>query len=132
MTDGTSTPPADGHVTIVFTSDWGVSTGVGEAGRTPSTLEKQGDLPVVRGTVVAGVLREQAMIAARALDAAVPASSTGRKDSDGSGGSSEGGPWSRFARWLFGDEGNNPRHVVFSDALPVRYSQRNGELNQEP
>lgn len=132
MTDGTSTPPADGHVTIVFTSDWGVSTGVGEAGRTHSTLEKQGGLPVVRGTVVAGVLREQAMTAASALDATVPASSTGRKDSDGSGGSSEGGPWSRFARWLFGDEGNNPRHVIFSDALPVRYSQRNGELNQEP
>ena len=126
------TDEPDGHVTIVFTSDWGVSTGVGEAGRTHSTLEKQGDLPVVRGTVVAGVLREQAMIAARALDAAVPASSTGRKDSNGSGGASEGSPWTRFARWLFGDEGNNPRHVVFSDALPVRYSQRNGELNQEP
>lgn len=132
MTDETSTPSAGGHVTIVFTSDWGVSTGVGEAGRTHSTLEKQGDLPVVRGTVVAGVLREQAMIAASALDAAVPASSTGRKDSDGSGGPSEGGPWSRFAKWLFGDEGNNPRHVIFSDALPVRYFQRNGELNQEP
>lgn len=132
MTDGTSTPPADGHVTIVFTSDWGVSTGVGEAGRTHSTLEKQGDLPVVRGTVVAGVLREQTMIAARALDAAAPAPSTGRKDSDCSGGDSEGGPWTRFAKWLFGDEGNNPRHVVFSDALPVRYSQRNGKLNQEP
>lgn len=126
------TDEPDGHVTVVFTSDWGVSTGVGEAGRTHSTLEKQGGLPVVRGTVVAGVLREQAMIAASALDATVPASSTGRKDSDGSGGSSEGGPWSRFARWLFGDEGNNPRHVIFSDALPVRYSQRNGELNQEP
>ena len=132
MTDGTSTPPADGHVTIVFTSDWGVSTGVGEAGRTHSTLEKQGGLPVVRGTVVAGVLREQAMIAASALDATVPASSTGRKDSGASGGSSEGGPWSRFAKWLFGDEGNSPRHVIFSDALPIRYSQRNGELNQEP
>lgn len=126
------TDEPDGHVTVVFTSDWGVSTGVGEAGRTHSTLEKQGDLPVVRGTVVAGVLREQAMIAARALDAAAPASSTGRKDSDGSGGPSEGGPWIRFAKWLFGDEGNNPRHVVFSDALPVRYSQRNGKLNQEP
>lgn len=126
------TDEPDGHVTIVFTSDWGVSTGVGEAGRTHSTLEKQGGLPVVRGTVVAGVLREQALIAARALDAAVPASSTGRKDSDGSGGAFEGGPWTRFAKWLFGDEGNNPRHVVFSDALPVRYSQRNGELNQEP
>ena len=125
------TDEPDGHVTIVFTSDWGVSTGVGEAGRTHSTLEKQGGLPVVRGTVVAGVLREQALIAARALDAAVSASSTGRKDSDGSGGSSEGGLWSRFAKWLFGDEGNNPRHVVFSDALPVRYSQRNGRLNQE-
>lgn len=132
MTAEPSIPPADGHVTIVFTSDWGVSTGVGEAGRTHSTLEKQGDLPVVRGTVVAGVLREQAMIAARALDAAAPAPSTGRKDSDCSGGDSEGGPWTRFAKWLFGDEGNNPRHVVFSDALPVRYSQRNGELNQEP
>ena len=131
MTDGTSTPPADGHVTIVFTSDWGVSTGVGEAGRTHSTLEKQGGLPVVRGTVVAGVLREQAMIAARALDAAVPASSTGCKDSDGSGGAFEGSPWSRFAKWLFGDEGNNPRHVVFSDALPVQLPQRGGELNQE-
>lgn len=125
------TDEPDGHVTIVFTSDWGVSTGVGEAGRTHSTLEKQGDLPVVRGTVVAGVLREQALIAARALDAAVPASSTGCKDSDGSGGAFEGSPWSRFAKWLFGDEGNNPRHVIFSDALPVRYSQRNGELNQE-
>ena len=126
------TDEPDGHVTIVFTSDWGVSTGVGKAGRTHSTLEKQGGLPVVRGTVVAGVLREQAMIAARALDAAVPASSTGCKDSDGSGGAFEGSPWSRFAKWLFGDEGNNPRHVIFSDALPVRYSQRNGELNQEP
>ena len=126
------TDEPDGHVTIVFTSDWGVSTGVGEAGRTHSTLEKQGGMPVVRGTVVAGVLREQAMIAASALDATVPASSTDRKDSDGSGGSSEGGLWSRFAKWLFGDEGNNPRHVVFSDALPVRYSQRNGELSQEP
>lgn len=132
MTAEPSIPSADGYVTVVFTSDWGVSTGVGEAGRTHSTLEKQGDLPVVRGTVVAGVLREQAMIAARALDAAVPASSTGRKDSDGSGGPSKGGPWTRFARWLFGDEGNNPRHVVFSDALPVRYCQQNGELNQEP
>ena len=131
MTAEPSIPPADGHVTIVFTSDWGVSTGVGEAGRTHSTLEKQGDLPVVRGTVVAGVLREQAMIAARALDTTVPAPSTGRKDSDGSGGPSEGGPWTRFAKWLFGDEGNNPRHVIFSDALPVRFSQRNGELNQE-
>ena len=126
------TDEPDGHVTIVFTSDWGVSTGVGEAGRTHSTLEKQGGLPVVRGTVVAGVLREQAMIAASALDAAVPASSADRKDSDGSGGAFEGGPWSRFAKWLFGDEGNNPRHVIFSDALPVRFSQRNGELNQEP
>ena len=132
MTAEPSIPSADGHVTIVFTSDWGVSTGVGEAGRTHSTLEKQGDLPVVRGTVVAGVLREQAMIAARALDATAPASSSDRKDSDGSGGASEGGPWSRFAKWLFGDEGNNPRHVVFSDALPVRYCRRNGELNQEP
>ena len=26
----TTSPTASGHVTIVFTSDWGVSTGVGE------------------------------------------------------------------------------------------------------
>ena len=62
-----SITPASGHVTIVFTSDWGVSTGVGQAGRTHSKIERCGDDPVVRGTVITGVLREQAMLAARAL-----------------------------------------------------------------
>ena len=104
----TTSPTASGHVTIVFTSDWGVSTGVGQAGRTHSTIERSNDKPVVRGTVIAGVLREQAMLAARAFD--------GQKD----------GKWTSFALWLFGQDPNSepgstphPRHVLFSDATPA-------------
>ena len=104
----TTSPSASGHVTIVFTSDWGVSTGVGHAGRTHSTIERCGDDPVVRGTVITGVLREQAMLAARALD--------GQKH----------GKWASFALWLFGQDPNSepgstphPRHVLFSDATPA-------------
>ena len=95
-------------MTIVFTSDWGVSTGVGHAGRTHSTIERCGDDPVVRGTVITGVLREQAMLAAKALD--------GQKD----------GKWTSFTLWLFGQDPNSepgstphPRHVLFSDATPA-------------
>ena len=104
----TDSPTASGHVTIVFTSDWGVSTGVGHAGRTHSKIERRGDDPVVRGTVITGVLREQAMLAARALDGA------------------EEGKWTNFALWLFGqnpdsEQGSNPhpRHLIFSDAIPA-------------
>ena len=104
----TTSPTASGHVTIVFTSDWGVSTGVGHAGRTHSTIERCGDDPVVRGTVITGVMREQAMLAAKALD--------GQKN----------GKWTSFALWLFGQDPNSepgstphPRHVLFSDATPA-------------
>ena len=104
----TTSPTASGHVTIVFTSDWGVSTGVGHAGRTHSTIERRGDDPVVRGTVITGVLREQAMLAANALD-----------------GSKEG-KWTNFALWLFGQDPDgkqgstpHPRHVLFTDATPA-------------
>lgn len=104
----TTSPSASGHVTIVFTSDWGVSTGVGQAGRTHSTIERSGDDPVVRGTVITGVLREQAMLAAKALD--------GQKD----------GKWTSFALWLFGQSPDSkpgptshPRHVLFSDVIPA-------------
>ena len=107
----TDSPTASGHVTIVFTSDWGVSTGVGQAGRTHSTIERSGDDPVVRGTVITGVLREQAMLAARALDGA------------------EEGKWTGFALWLFGQNPDgkqgsdpHPRHVIFSDAAPASAS----------
>lgn len=104
----TDSPTASGHVTIVFTSDWGVSTSVGQAGRTHSTIERCGDDPVVRGTVITGVLREQAMLAAKALDG------------------QEEGKWTSFARWLFGQDPDSkpgsvphPRHVLFSDATPA-------------
>lgn len=104
----TDSPTASGHVTIVFTSDWGVSTGVGQAGRTHSTIERCGNDPVVRGTVITGILREQAMLAAKALD--------GQKD----------GKWTSFALWLFGQDPNSepgstphPRHILFTDATPA-------------
>lgn len=107
----TTSPSASGHVTIVFTSDWGVSTGVGQAGRTHSTIERSNGKPVVRGTVITGVLREQAMSAAKALD-----------------GPDENAPqnWGEFALWLFGQSPDSkpgstphPRHVLFSDATPA-------------
>lgn len=104
----TNSPTSSGHVTIVFTADWGVSTGVGQAGRTHSKIERSNNKPVVRGTVITGVLREQAMLAAKALD--------GQKE----------GKWTNFALWLFGQDPNSeagstphPRHVLFSDASPA-------------
>ena len=107
----TDSPTASGHVTIVFTSDWGVSTGVGHAGRTHSTIERCGDDPVVRGTVITGVLREQAMLAAKALDG--PEEKSPKK-------------WTNFALWLFGQDPDSepgstphPRHVLFTDATPA-------------
>lgn len=111
-TTTSSITPASGHVTIVFTSDWGVSTGVGQAGRTHSKLERgSGGQPIVRGTVIAGVLREQAMLAARALDG--PDEKSPKK-------------WTSFALWLFGQDPDgkqgstpHPRHVLFSDATPA-------------
>ena len=108
----TTSPSASGHVTIVFTSDWGVSTGVGHAGRTHSTIERCGDDPVVRGTVITGVLREQAMLAAKALDGPTKENNEGK--------------WTSFALWLFGQDPDgkqgstpHPRHVLFTDATPA-------------
>ena len=107
----TNSPTVSGHVTIVFTSDWGVSTGVGQAGRTHSTIERSNGKPVVRGTVITGVLREQAMLAAKALD--WPEEKSPKK-------------WTNFALWLFGQSPDSkpgstphPRHVLFSDATPA-------------
>lgn len=107
----TTSPSVSGHVTIVFMSDWGVSTGVGHAGRTHSTIERCGDDPVVRGTVITGVLREQAMVAAEAFDRAM---------------GSSGKHWKEFALWLFGQDPDSepgstphPRHVLFTDATPA-------------
>ena len=107
----TTSPTASGHVTIVFTSDWGVSTGVGQAGRTHSKIELSNNKPVVRGTVITGVLREQAMLAAKALDG--PEEKSPKK-------------WTNFALWLFGQDPDSepgstphPRHVLFTDATPA-------------
>lgn len=76
-------------VTIRFTSDWGVGTGVGYAGGANSVVEvDENNQPVVRGTAVTGVIREQALIVARALDG-------GRK-----------GKWHDFIGSLFGGAPN--------------------------
>ena len=85
-------------VSVVFHSDWGVSTGVGVVGGVDAAVEKdERGLPVVRGTVLTGVVREQSVLAAQALD----------------GGAT--GPWHDLASDLFGSE-QAPRLVVFSDA----------------
>ncbi|OAP86220.1 hypothetical protein A4H34_03355 [Peptidiphaga gingivicola] len=56
-------------VTIRFTSDWGVGTGTGYAGGVDSVVEvDENNRPVVCGTAVTGVIREQALTVARALD----------------------------------------------------------------
>ena len=85
-------------VSVVFHSDWGVSTGVGVVGGVDAAVEKdERGLPVVRGTVLTGVVREQSVLAAQALDGDTT------------------GPWHEFASDLFGSE-QAPRLVVFSDA----------------
>lgn len=85
-------------VSVVFHSDWGVSTGVGVVGGVDAAVEKdERGLPVVRGTVLAGVVREQSVLAAQALDG------------------DDTGPWHEFASELFGSE-QAPSLVVFSDA----------------
>ncbi|SPF69428.1 CRISPR type III-associated RAMP protein [Propionibacterium ruminifibrarum] len=98
----TSAPPQPGAlefpVTVVFRSDWGVGTGTGIAGGVNSVVEKDANgRPVVRGTVLAGVVREQAATAARALDEAPR------------------GPWHDFTTALFGTP-ESPRLVSFTDA----------------
>ena len=94
-------------VTIVFRSDWGVSTGTGVAGGVDAVVEKDGrDLPVVRGTVLTGAIREQAFVVAEALD--------GDSENKSKG-------WHRFVGALFGSVGR-ARLVSFSDARFVSFS----------
>ena len=86
-------------VTIVFRSDWGVSTGTGVAGGVDVVVEKdKRDLPVVRGTVLTGAIREQAFVVAEALD-----------------GDSGDKRWRKFVGALFGSV-KRARLVSFSDA----------------
>ena len=97
--------PAPLGVTIVFRSDWGVSTGTGVAGGVDAVVEKdERNLPVVRGTVLTGAIREQAFVVAEALD-----------------GDSGDKSWRRFVGALFGSVGR-ARLVSFSDASFVSFS----------
>ena len=84
---------------LALTSDWGVATGAGVAGGVDAVVERGEDgRPIIRGTVITGIMREQALNAAHALD-----------------GGRRGGPWARLATALFGDV-TRPRLVAFSDA----------------
>ena len=86
-------------LSVTFHSDWGVTTGTGMAGGVDSVVEKdERGLPIVRATVLAGVVREQSVLAAQALDDGDP-----------------GGSWRAFASALFGSD-LAPRLVTFSDA----------------
>ena len=102
---GSPDSPAPFDVTIVFRSDWGVSTGTGVAGGVDAVVEKdERNLPVVRGTVLTGAIREQAFVVAEALD-----------------GDSGDKSWRRFVGALFGSVGR-ARLVSFSDASFVSFS----------
>ena len=91
--------PTSFPLSVTFHSDWGVTTGTGVAGGVDSVVEKdERGLPIVRATVLAGVVREQSLLAAQALDDGDP-----------------GGSWRAFASALFGSD-LAPRLVTFSDA----------------
>ena len=111
MSTGTAAEPETGSpaplgVTIVFRSDWGVSTGTGVAGGVDAVVEKdERNLPVVRGTVLTGAIREQAFVVAEALD-----------------GDSGDKSWRRFVGALFGSV-RGARLVSFSDASFVSFSE---------
>ena len=94
---------------LALTSDWGVATGAGVAGGVDAVVERGEDgRPIIRGTVITGVMREQALNAAHALD-----------------GGRRGGPWARLATALFGDA-TRPRLVAFSD-VPVTVAPATAE-----
>lgn len=104
---GSPESPAPLDVTIVFRSDWGVSTGTGVAGGVDAVVEKdERNLPVVRGTVLTGAIREQAFIVAEALDG-----DSGDKSRR----------WREFVGALFGSV-RRARLVSFSDARFVSFS----------
>ena len=84
-----------------------MSTGTGVAGGVDAVVEKdERNLPVVRGTVLTGAIREQAFVVAKALD--------GDSENKSKG-------WHRFVGALFGSVGR-ARLVSFSDARFVSFS----------
>lgn len=100
--------PAPLALHLLFTSDWGVGTGVGIAGGVDSTVEKDPrGLPVVRASVLTGIIREQASHVADSLDGA------------------PNGPWHEFIHVLFGNEREpspesewrSHRLITFTDAM---------------
>lgn len=96
-------------IDIAIDSDWGVATGVGVVGGIDSVIERDAQgCPVLRGTALTGILRENAQIAALALDEGDPS-----------------GPWSSLCARIFGSA-EAARLITFTDAFatdPVETSE---------
>lgn len=91
-------------------SDWGVATGTGIAGGVDDVVEREpgeNGRPIVRATILTGIMREQAFNAARALDGP------------------EGKAWQGLAESLFGTA-EHPRLITFTDA-PIDKGVDGGE-----
>lgn len=87
-------------ITIDIDSDWGVTTGAGVVGGIDSVIERDSSgRPVLRGTVLAGILRENAQVVALALDEGDPDS-----------------PWSHLCTRVFGSS-EAARLITFTDAI---------------
>ncbi|WP_128774042.1 RAMP superfamily CRISPR-associated protein [Actinomyces oricola] len=90
--------PAPLTLSLTLDTDWGAATGAGIAGGVDNVVEKDSSgRPVLRATILTGIMREQALNAARALDGP------------------EGTAWQNLARALFGTA-DHPRLITFSDA----------------
>lgn len=96
-------------IDIDMDSDWGVATGAGVVGGIDSVIERdRRGQPVLRGTVLTGILRENAQVAAIALDEGDPS-----------------GPWSSLCARIFGSA-EAARLITFTDAVatdPVETSE---------
>ncbi|RRC95053.1 CRISPR-associated protein Cmr3 [Schaalia canis] len=111
-------------IRIQFTTNWGVATGEGSRGIVNSTVETDAKgYPLVRATVLTGIMREQAEVVARALD--------GGGEPDGAGRDEAAQQWQTFVAGLFGSrgraaggsgedaapsEGTTARLLIFGDA----------------
>ncbi|MDO5080952.1 RAMP superfamily CRISPR-associated protein [Buchananella hordeovulneris] len=93
---------------IVFTTDWGIGTGLGRAGGVNAALKRDEDgQPFVPASTLTGAIRQQAFVVADALDEA-----TGGGEPSGT---ATRPSWSQFVTGLFGSP-QHARLVTFTSA----------------
>lgn len=121
-------------ISIHFTTNWGVSTGEGSRGIVNSTVETDAKgYPLVRATVLTGIMREQAEVVARALDSGAKPDGSAQQ-------------WQTFVAGLFGSrgraaggsgedaapsEGTTARLISFSDATIGNVQKAGQKASQE-